>query len=216
MKNVTDTLFLEDFYYPSLSVGAYRYPFPLTGDDHSLALKAQFIDLFSVAITNCTMQHAVETIVDYAKQRKTGNFAFVNADCLNKAWTQETYRDVLGRMSAVFADGIGVKLAAKLEKQAVADNVNGTDMFPLLCQEAAIKNLKIYLLGARPGVAALCAEKMKLRFPELIIAGTQDGYFKETETPQVIDNINSSGAEILIVALGAPYKKYGWTNTVAV
>jgi exopolysaccharide biosynthesis WecB/TagA/CpsF family protein len=110
-------------------------------------------------------------------------------------------------MTAVFADGIGVKLAAKMEKQKVADNVNGTDMFPLLCQEAARNNLQIYILGARPGVAALCAEKMKLRFPELKIAGTQDGYFEEAETQQVIDNINSSAADILIVAFGAPLQE---------
>lgn len=208
MKYLSDTLFLEDFYYPSLSVGGYRYPVSSDQENATPFTKPPVIDLFSVVINNCTMDHAVKSIITHAQQRIAANFAFVNADCLNKAWNQESYREVLARKTAVFADGIGVKLAAKMENKQIIDNVNGTDMFPLLCQEAARKNLGIYILGARPGVAAICAEKMKTRFRGLKIAGTQDGYFKEAETQQVIEKINASGADILIVAFGAPLQEF--------
>jgi exopolysaccharide biosynthesis WecB/TagA/CpsF family protein len=146
--------------------------------------------------------------LDSGVSRKKANFAFVNADCLNKVWTDSDYRETLGRMAAVFADGIGVKLAAKMEGKKIVDNVNGTDLFPLLCQQAAVNQLKVFILGAKPGVAETCAEKMCARTPNLKIAGTQDGYFKEKDTHQIIDRINASGADILIVAFGAPLQEF--------
>jgi N-acetylglucosaminyldiphosphoundecaprenol N-acetyl-beta-D-mannosaminyltransferase len=85
-------------------------------------------------------------------------------------------------------------------------------MFPLLCEQAAKKNLKLFLLGSQPGVAALCAEKITHRFSGLNVAGTQDGYFREDETQQIIDRINESGADILIVAFGAPLQEMWMDN----
>jgi N-acetylglucosaminyldiphosphoundecaprenol N-acetyl-beta-D-mannosaminyltransferase len=45
---------------------------------------------------------------------------------------------------------------------------------------------------------------MQARYPELIIAGTRDGYFDAAEEAEVIESINASGADILLVAFGAP------------
>jgi len=62
----------------------------------------------------------------------------------------------------------------------------------------------LFLLGARPGVAAAAAQSMRQRYPALRIAGTRDGYFDAAEEPAVIEQINASGADILLVAFGAP------------
>ncbi len=129
MKYFTDTVFQEDLFYPGLMP-------PVAGHTGSVNSKPAEVNLFSVAIKNCAMQNALDMIVDNAIAEKPANFAFVNADCLNKAWTDQTYRQTLSRMKAVFADGIGVKMAVKMEGYGVVDNVNGTDLFPLLCQQA--------------------------------------------------------------------------------
>lgn len=84
------------------------------------------------------------------------------------------------------------------------DNINGTDFFPRLCERAANTGLKLYLLGGLPGVAALAAQAMQKRYPKLIIAGTRDGYFDHTQESDVINSINLSGADILLVGMGAP------------
>jgi len=167
--------------------------------------------LFSVPIRNCKMQQAIDTIIQHAQKKHSANFAFVNADCLNKVWNQEWYRKVLLRMEEVYADGIGVKLAAKMKGIQISENVNGTDLFPLLCQKAAKNGLKIFLLGSRADVVEQCAKNMQKRFPELVIAGTQHGYFHEWESEQVINNINNSAADIVVVALGAPLQEF-WAD----
>ena len=88
--------------------------------------------------------------------------------------------------------------------QSLRENVNGTDMFPLLCEAAAAAGRSLYLLGARPGIAAAAGEQMRRRFAALELAGARDGYFSEDEEPAVIEAVNASGADILLVAFGAP------------
>lgn len=172
---------------------------------------SEYIRLFSVPIRNCKMQQAIDSIIQYARQGTNANFAFVNADCLNKVWGQDRYRIALERMQEVYADGIGVKLAARMEGVTIEDNVNGTDLFPLLCEEAAKQKLKLFLLGARASVVEQCAKNMRQRFPGLIIAGTQQGYFKKSDADKVIKQINQSGADIVFVAFGAPLQEF-WVD----
>lgn len=54
-------------------------------------------------------------------------------------------------------DGIGMDLAARLiHGRRFAGNLNGTDLIPYLCREAA-QPLKFFLLGGRPGVGKTAA-----------------------------------------------------------
>jgi len=58
-------------------------------------------------------------------------------------------------------------------------------------------------------VAETAAEKLLAVTPGLKIAGFCDGYFSEEGTPDIIERITASGADILLVALGAP-KQEKW------
>ena len=66
---------------------------------------------------------------------------------------------------------------------------------------------KLYLLGSKPGIAELAAEKMLAKHPGLTIAGMADGYFKD-EAP-VVEKINAVKPDVLFVCLGAP-KQEKW------
>jgi exopolysaccharide biosynthesis WecB/TagA/CpsF family protein len=131
--------------------------------------------------------------------------SFLNADCVNIMHRNSGYRDALATSSSLFADGIGVRLAARLNGHKLAGNVNGTDLFPVLCNKAAVTSVGIFLFGAKPGRAAASAEKMQRSNPGLIISGSHHGYIRSpAEEAALIETINNSNAEILLVALGAP------------
>jgi exopolysaccharide biosynthesis WecB/TagA/CpsF family protein len=168
--------------------------------------------ILGIEINNLTMSQALEKIIATAQGCEKQSFAFVNADCLNRAARDAAYGRVLSRQSMVFADGSGIRIAGLMRRINVVANVNGTDMFPLLCREASEMGLSVYLLGAAPGVADAVAQNMALQFPKLKIAGTQDGYFTAEETERVITTINASSADILLVALGAPRQEM-WIET---
>lgn len=160
--------------------------------------------LFKVTISNITMSDAISSILNSAKTPKCDSYAFVNTDCMNIAYKNLQYRQILNHNKHVFADGSGLRLACKIHQIALKDNVNGTDMFPLLCQQAAEQDVGIFMLGAKPNIANKAAAKMQQRFPQLRICGTHDGYFSAQQTDDVINQINASGAKILLVAMGAP------------
>jgi N-acetylglucosaminyldiphosphoundecaprenol N-acetyl-beta-D-mannosaminyltransferase len=164
------------------------------------------LDFFGVSIVNGTMDEAVDWILERARERSTtpALLAFVNPDCLNVAWGNADYRRALQEASRVLPDGIGIHLGCRVLGTALKANVNGTDLFPRLCERLAGTNDSIYLLGARPDVAADAASAMQKRFSGLAVAGTRDGYFAPDEEDAVIETINASGASVLLVAFGAP------------
>lgn len=165
----------------------------------------QRVSLLGVDIANETLDGAVEQVAAMAVGQRARHVAFVNADCFNIAARHAAYRRILGEASMVLADGIGVRLALDwFVGTRLRDNVNGTDMFPRLCRVAAERALPIFFLGGQPGVADAVAANALKRFPGMRIAGACDGFFAADDAEAVVRQINTSGASILLVAMGAP------------
>ncbi|MBE2294248.1 MAG: WecB/TagA/CpsF family glycosyltransferase [Phycisphaerales bacterium] len=171
------------------------------------------LDFFGVPIVNTTMTEAVDWIAVRATQapnlcstekQEKALLAFVNPDCLNIAYTHDRYRSVLQQAARVLPDGIGIKVGCRIRGLGLAANVNGTDLFPRLCERAARDGFSLFLLGARPGIAEQVAKNMQARYPGLRIAGLQHGYFEPDEEDAIMARINTSGAGVLLVAFGVP------------
>lgn len=157
-----------------------------------------------VRLVNLALDEAVDAIECALSRDERTRVAFVNADCANLAVRNADYRRNLNAFDWVFIDGIGMRIAGSVLGQPVRDNVNGTDLFPKLCSRLAAQGRSIFLLGAQPGVAADTAAWAKQHFPGLRIAGTQNGYFHETQVETICARIRRSKADVLLVALGAP------------
>lgn len=160
--------------------------------------------LFGVRIINTNMTSLLDECEDTLLTNNQTTIGFVNADCMNKCFSDEQYHQTLRDMDRIYPDGIGVRLAAQMFGNGVEDNINGTDLFPLLCERLAKTGHSIFLLGARDGIAEATAANMQAQYPELNIAGCQHGYYDADEEDQVIGAINESGASVLLVAMGAP------------
>lgn len=163
------------------------------------------LNFFGVPIVNTTLPEAVDWIT--ARVRSGGPpalLAFVNPDCLNIAYRNHDYHQILVRATRVLPDGIGIHIGCRMLGVALKANVNGTDLFPALCARAEELGLSLYLLGGQPGIAQAVATNMTARFPGLRIAGTRHGYFDAAEEDSALTEINDSGADILLVAFGVP------------
>lgn len=162
------------------------------------------LTLLGIPITNVTMAEAVETILQRLDGAPPAQIAFVNADCANIAYRNAEYLKVLQEADYCFADGIGLKLAGKMLAREIKQNVNGTDLFPRLCEAMAPSGKGLYLLGARPGVAEAVADWVRNHYPGVKVCGFHHGYYQPEEEPAVLDAIRGSGADLLLVAFGAP------------
>ena len=162
------------------------------------------VDLFGLHLQDASLASAAARLSRLAIRGQPARVFFVNAHCVNVAARDRTYLDALRSGDLLYADGIGMAIAARLRGSRLQDNVNGTDLFPLLCGIAAARAVPLAFLGARPGVAERCADRMRERFPGLRIVWTGHGYHPGSEDARIIDGINASGARMLFVAKGVP------------
>jgi len=108
----------------------------------------------------------------------------------------------VSKAAMTLPDGIGILYGARILGTPLPERVAGFDFALNLFSRLAARGGSVFLLGARPGVAEKAAENLKNTYPGLVIAGTQDGYFKDEEP--VIKKINEASPDLLLVCLGAP------------
>lgn len=170
----------------------------------SVATAPDDIIMLGIPINNLTMSEAITTIVEWLSDEGSRQICFVNADCANIAYRNKDYLDLFKIADLCLADGIGLKLGGKLLGKNIVQNVNGTDMFPMLCENLAGTDRKLFLLGARPGVAEGVTEWISAHYPDVQVCGWSDGYFRPEDEPKITQRIHDSGAHLLLVALGSP------------
>ncbi|RDD30376.1 N-acetylmannosaminyltransferase [Prosthecochloris sp. ZM] len=165
------------------------------------------LHLLGLDINNITMDQALSIIKKHLSTREQCRVFFVNPDCLNKMISDSDYYTLLQQGEYVFPDGIGLTLAGKILGTPLKENINGTDMLPYLCSMAADEGHSVFLLGGKPGIAEKAAASISMS-SGVTIAGSAHGYFNhQTESHEIVETINRSGASILLVAFGAPLQE---------
>ena len=165
------------------------------------------VNILDIEFDNITLPEAVDLIFEAINLRDKKLISFINAHCLNISCSDKEYKAILQENEHIFPDGSGVNIACKLLGTPVKDNVNGTDMLPLLCEKALIDKKSFFLLGSKPCVAQEMKTKLEQQFPGINIAGFQHGYFSESENSKVIENINETNTDILLVGMGTPIQE---------
>ncbi|MGH1466402.1 MAG: WecB/TagA/CpsF family glycosyltransferase [Cognatishimia sp.] len=166
------------------------------------------IRVMKTDLVNARRDHAVDAILAPGRR----SVFFLNAHCANIAAKDPHYAAALSRADMVLPDGIGIKLATRLSGQTLVENLNGTDLVPDLMHRAADQGLRVFLLGGKPGTAEAAARGICAKVPGLQIAGTRDGYEGARNQTAAIEEINQSGADILLVAMGVPLQE-NWIDT---
>ncbi|KIN64489.1 Glycosyl transferase, WecB/TagA/CpsF family [Sulfitobacter noctilucicola] len=154
-------------------------------------------------LVDATTTDTIATLLSPGRRR----INFMNAHCFNVMARDRQYAAAVKSANLLLPDGIGVALAAKMTGQALKENLNGTDFIPALLEQAAKNGKSVYLFGGTPGTADTAAQNLIHKIPGLQIAGTRDGYAEAQNEAEVIADINASGADIVLVALGVPMQE---------
>jgi N-acetylglucosaminyldiphosphoundecaprenol N-acetyl-beta-D-mannosaminyltransferase len=165
------------------------------------------VTLFGLPVDILSYDETIERILAaIANGQRCQHVALNVAKLVNARTDAELDRDV--RMSDVVGvDGMGIVYALRLLGHHVAERVAGADLFESLMAECAARGLRPYLLGATPEVLASAKRKLAERYPNLVLAGSYDGYFKPEQEKSVCDLIRASGAHCLFIAMPTPRKE---------
>jgi N-acetylglucosaminyldiphosphoundecaprenol N-acetyl-beta-D-mannosaminyltransferase len=190
-------------------------------------MKNERIPLFGILIDAVRMHDAVCRIDSWCRQSFAGPCRLVvtpNVDHAVMVQSDAGLRQAYERASMVLADGAPVVLASRILGKALPERVAGSDLVPALFDHASASlvdasagnktPLRIFLLGAAPGVADRAKMKIENRWAGVEVVGTLSppiGFEKdERANREILAAVAEFTPDLLIVGLGAP-KQELWT-----
>lgn len=164
-------------------------------------------DVLGVGFDNVTLEEAADLAMAMLDEPEAHLVATPNPEIVQLARQDSAFAAVLEEAALVIPDGIGVVYAAKILGRPLKGRVPGIEFAAALMERLAERGGRLYLLGAKPGVAELAAANLRTKYSGLVICGTHDGYFSDDAA--VAEEICQSGADVVFVCLGAP-KQETW------
>jgi N-acetylglucosaminyldiphosphoundecaprenol N-acetyl-beta-D-mannosaminyltransferase len=128
-----------------------------------------------------------------------------NTNFVVAARRDQAFRDSVFHSDMSLMDGKPLVWAAKLMGIPVPERVSGADVFEALRRPGSAP-MSVYLFGGQPGVAARAAAKINADQGPLRCVGFDEASFGSVEdmsNDATIERINASGADFLVVSLGA-------------
>ena len=164
-------------------------------------------EILGVRFDDLTQQEAAQRGRQLLEEDKFHYVVTPNPEFLLAAEKDPEFRRVLNAADLVLPDGIGVVYSAKILGTPLKERVPGIEFAEAMLSALNEMGGRLYLLGAKPGVAEEAGRRICARYPALVLCGTHDGYFKDEQA--ILPQIAAAKPDLLFVCLGAP-KQEKW------
>ncbi|MES2587778.1 MAG: WecB/TagA/CpsF family glycosyltransferase [Bacteroidota bacterium] len=135
-----------------------------------------------------------------------------NVDHLVRLQKDKLFYEAYKKADWIICDSKIVNLAAKFMSKPFVEVIPGSSFFTDFYEFHKNSSSQIFLLGAKEGVAKLAMENINLKTNSTIICDFYSPSFgfenDEIECELIIDKINESEANVLVVGLGAPKQEF--------
>ena len=194
-------------------------------------------NLVGVDFDAVTLDESVDLVAGFIRSHAQHRVVTPNPEILLKARSDESYLSILNKASLSIPDGVGVLWAASYVKgrrgfrrflsglwglfmvallpsrvrRVFPERVTGTDLVHEILDQSHVIGAKVFLLGAFEGVAEEVAQKY--RYAQIV--GTYAGSPKSSHEKKIVKMIEESGANVLLVAYGAPHQEKWIDRNVA-
>lgn len=169
------------------------------------------VQLLGVMVHPVTLQQAVDHIEEWLWEGPAACRYVVtpNLDHAVLLKERDDLREAYRSAGLIIADGMPMVWASRLTGTGLKERVAGSDLVPaLLGRPSRGRKLRVFLLGAAPGVAERAANNIHERFPNVEVAGTcaPDLGFEHrpSDNAEIVRRINEVETDLLVVGLGAP------------
>jgi N-acetylglucosaminyldiphosphoundecaprenol N-acetyl-beta-D-mannosaminyltransferase len=155
-------------------------------------------------------------ICDTAERRRTSAVAgsasrqvvTLNPEMVMAAQHDPVLRAAIHQAALVVPDGIGIVWAARVLGVPLHGRVAGVDLLEEVAALAAKRGLRLFLLGAAPGVAQEAARRLAKRHAgllpvETLLEGLPCTAAAE-DAPAILGALHAARPDVLFVAFGAP------------
>ena len=163
--------------------------------------------ILNIDVLNITRQQLLENLHE-------GVLITPNLDHLIKLQKDKNFYDCYKKAEWVVCDSNILRLFSKLLKTPFVEAIPGSSFFTsYYMYHKDDADCKIFLLGAKEGVAAKAMERINAKVGRQIVVGAYSPSFgfekNEEECKEIVNIINKSGANVVLVGVGAP-KQEKW------
>ena len=160
------------------------------------------IPILGIDFTKITNHELLELLKKDLTAKNTRFIVTANPEIVLYARKHPAYAKVIRQADYITADGIGIIIGSRILKHPLPERVTGFDTLNQLLALAEKLQKSVYFLGAKVDVLQAALKAVKKNYPQLIIAGAQDGYFgQELLVAKAIQKVKP---DIVLVALGFP------------
>lgn len=171
--------------------------------------------VLSLDISLIDYQNALTEIGDLAAKHQPAYACFANVHMTIETHKNNVFAKQVNQADFVFADGVPLRWALRWLYGIKQKRIAGMDFMESIVAWANKNHLKIFLYGSTDEVLVAIEKRISQEYTTDILAGSISPPFRklsDKEEEAFIEQINQSGAGIVLVALGCP-KQEAWMAT---
>lgn len=173
------------------------------------------VRLFGIDVDPLSKKEAIARIREWLADGNQCRYVVTpNLDHVVRLQDNLDFREAYRNASLVLVDGKPVLLAARMLGKPVPETVPGSDLTVELLSSSR-EPVRVFLLGAAPGVAERAAQRIREQWPMIAVDGHYSppfGFERDPqETERILALIRDGKPDLLIVGLGAP-KQELWVS----
>lgn len=151
----------------------------------------------------------IEAINDIIQETRIKNeiisINFINQYCFNILYSDKNFKKIIENSEFLLRDGIGIKLALRINNLPSGCNMNGTDFIPELIKNLDTNDSQFFFIGSIHPWVEIAAKKLVKKS----IFFVKDGFKEKDEYLKFIQkNISNIKNNIFVLALGMPQQEY--------
>ncbi len=180
---------------------------------HDSQVPSSRISLFGMRIDRVDLGQATDRVLQWCQAPATGPCRYVvtpNVDHAVLLTHHDGLRMAYAGASMVLADGAPIVAASRLLGRPLPERVAGSDLVPSVLRAAANRRqpLRVFLLGAGPGVARRAAANIERQYPGVQVVGTHAPPIGFEQNPvanrAILDAVAAVRPDVVVIGLGAP------------
>jgi N-acetylglucosaminyldiphosphoundecaprenol N-acetyl-beta-D-mannosaminyltransferase len=153
-----------------------------------------------------TMDDSVRFIIERIEKGQFTQHVVVNVAKIINMRKDQFLGNSVRSCELINIDGMGVVFGGRMLGYKITERVSGVDLFDRLLQKCAEHRFPIYLLGATTDVVLEVRKRIENDYKDLNVVGHHHGFFWGNEA-EVVEDIKTSGAKLLFVAITSPKKE---------
>lgn len=161
-------------------------------------MSEKICSILSVPYSRASLADACDTVLRAAREGRCFSVFTPGATIAAAARKDKGLLSLLLEADLLLADGVGCRLAARLSGKEPPPVNAGISLAEALLARGDAEGLRVFLYGARDGVAARAAEALQKKHPHLVFAHAH-GYGDDP-----IDAVRAFSPQLVFVSLGFP------------